>query len=413
MARRKDDNIFKKLKKETPIVRRKDISPLSSRDFQPRRSSFDIEIEKKAKQRRTQQTGRPAPELDTLSNTRKKTVYRRKSDVKGVSMAGSYRRSRQQKPDGDKKELSIFAQDAQNSTAPANRPPEREKKTVRSTAAPARRADERLQPPISPRKTAAAPEADVQLPVRPKTQTTHRSVQYETDTASQGQLAFRHELKFYINYHGYIMLRNAMKALLSPDENTGADNTYHIRSLYFDDIYESAVKEKMAGVDERSKYRIRIYNLSDDVIRFEKKIKQGQYVAKKSLLLSRAEYEQIIAGEYDFLTERREKLASELYFQLKSNLLRPRLFVDYTREAYVSAIENVRVTFDKGLKAGLRLTDIFDPDTPVMSMLEEGVMVLEVKFNRFLPETIRCALSSIGTSSRSAVSKYVICRKFE
>ena len=93
--------------------------------------------------------------------------------------------------------------------------------------------------------------------------------------AAGNELHFRHELKFYINYRDYMVLRQALKALLAPDENGDENNSYHIRSLYFDDRDETALVDKLAGVEERNKYRIRIYNFSDQKIRLEKKIKRG------------------------------------------------------------------------------------------------------------------------------------------
>ena len=98
---------------------------------------------------------------------------------------------------------------------------------------------------------------------------------------------------------------------------------------------------------------------------------------------------------------------------MKNNLLRPRVIVDYRREAYVSPFENVRITFDKDLKAGLWLTDIFNPHAPTMPVLEPGTMVLEVKFNRYLPVFIKTVLNNVNAAQRSAVSKYVLCRKYE
>jgi hypothetical protein len=386
---RRDDDFFKKLKKETPLVKRKDLKPLSPRDFEPRRSSFDLQIEKKAHEPRARQTDKTV--RGVLEEKRKSAPRRRPSDKKGTALADGYRQAKKQTPPPAKQELDIFSDNALKTETP-DRP--RKPEFRPRQPAPVRK-PEALRPPIAPKASYMTSEWD------------------EPVAASQKTLSFRHELKFYINYHDYVMLRNAMKALLRPDAYTNEDNTYHIRSLYFDDIYETAVKEKMAGIENRCKYRIRIYNFSDEVIRFEKKIKRGEFVAKKSFLLSRSEYDQIISGEYDFLLHRPEEIAREVYHELKNNMLRPRVFVDYLREAYVSPIENVRITFDKDLKAGLTLTDIFSPDTPVMPMFNDGVMVLEVKFNRFLPEVIRCVINSINTLNRSAISKYVICRKYD
>jgi hypothetical protein len=231
--------------------------------------------------------------------------------------------------------------------------------------------------------------------------------------AAEPVLSFRHELKYYINYRDYVLLRSTLKALLPLDANAGANGDYHIRSLYFDDAYETALAEKMAGYDVRNKFRIRIYNFADDVIKFEKKMKRGQYIAKTSLLISRDECEALIAGNCDCLLGRKEPLAEELLLQMKNSMLRPRVIVDYFREAYVSPFESVRITFDKDIRAGLTLSDIFDPHAPTISVLEPGTMVLEVKFNKYLPPFIKSVLNNVNAAQRSAVSKYVLCRKYE
>ncbi|MEL7604341.1 MAG: polyphosphate polymerase domain-containing protein, partial [Bacillota bacterium] len=237
---------------------------------------------------------------------------------------------------------------------------------------------------------------------------------YEPAQGVDSAPAFRHELKYYINYAEYILLRNTLKALAQIDKYAGENGEYFIRSLYFDDEYESALNEKLGGSDYRKKYRIRIYNFSDDVIKFEKKIKQGQFITKKSISLSRDEYERITAGEYAFLLRRKEPFAQELYLELRSNRLRPRVIVDYIREAYVYPFENIRITFDKELRSGMWLSpDIFDPNLPTMPMYEEGMLVLEVKFEKSLPAHIRGVLGNIQAAQHSAISKYVICRKFE
>ena len=271
-----------------------------------------------------------------------------------------------------------------------------------------------LEPPVV-HKTQIDMDAAYQEPQRVPMSRTQMLAQraMQSEAAGRDGLAYRHELKYYINYADYVVLRSAISALMMPDENAGSDNSYHIRSLYFDDMNDSALREKIAGSDTRSKYRIRIYNYSDGQIKFEKKIKKGQYIAKQSIGLGRDEYEAIMAGSFEFLLSRSEPLARDIYMRLKNDLLRPRVLVDYMREAYVYPIENVRVTFDKDLKSSRVVRDIFNTAAPVMPMVEPGLMVLEVKFNRFLPESIKCVLNSVGAVRRSAISKYVICRKFD
>ena len=223
----------------------------------------------------------------------------------------------------------------------------------------------------------------------------------------------RHEHKYYINYKDHIVLQTALSSIMRLDENADEYGGYHIRSLYFDDVYETALAEKINGTDNRKKYRIRIYNYSDGDIKLEKKQKHGKFIRKTSMNLTRAECDSLIAGDPNFLLEKDNKLATEFYLNMRSRLLRPRVIVDYWREAYVYPIEDVRITFDIDLKGSTMLTDIFDPNTPVLPVFDNGIMVLEVKFNKYLPEAIKCALHSVGAVKRSAISKYVLCRKYD
>ena len=80
-------------------------------------------------------------------------------------------------------------------------------------------------------------------------------------------LPLRHELKFFINEMQYHLLSNALDHVLHRDPNGDENNEYHIRSLYFDTVYDNALYDKLDGVQNRDKYRIRIYNLSDKVIK--------------------------------------------------------------------------------------------------------------------------------------------------
>ncbi|MGI5848539.1 MAG: polyphosphate polymerase domain-containing protein [Christensenellales bacterium] len=387
MARRKQDDIFRRLNKQKPLIKNKELKPLSSHDFKPARSSFDSMAERKADRRR--KTKRCLDnELSIFSDTKKRAVYKKNQTKQGNALAGRYKGKKNDAK--DKKQGLIFTEQ----TKPA---PNRQTGFIK---------------PQFKKQEPAMRYAETTGFLRPNI-LTQRAVYPKADAQIKGRLTFRHELKYYINYRDYILLKNALKSLISLDAHAGSDNTYLIRSLYFDDVYESALIDKIAGSDVRSKYRIRIYNLSDDVIKFEKKMKLGQYITKKSIALSRDEYDRIIAGDTAFLLSRKEELASEIYLKIKNNLLKPRVVVDYRREAYVSPFENVRITFDMDLKSGLLLTDIFDPYMPVMPMYDSGLMVLEIKFDRYLPEYIRCILSNLDTATRSAISKYVICRKYE
>lgn len=222
---------------------------------------------------------------------------------------------------------------------------------------------------------------------------------------------FRHEFKYYINYAEYETLRLKLKHVLRYDRNADSRGDYHIRSLYFDDVHNSALYEKQAGILSREKFRIRIYNITDNVIKLEKKSRVGQFISKTSASLRRDQYEDIVAGEIDFLKSSENKLFNEFYFHIKAKKLSADVIVDYVREAFTSNISNIRITFDKKLKTGLYDTNLFDKDIPTVDVLERPWLVLEIKYDNFLPDYIRNLLQ-VSSSQRFAISKFVICKKF-
>jgi len=213
-----------------------------------------------------------------------------------------------------------------------------------------------------------------------------------------------------MNQHQYHIMRQRLKHLLKQDKHAGPTGEYHIRSLYFDDIDNKALHEKLGGVHDREKFRIRIYNCSDKVIHLEKKIKLNDYVTKVKERLTRDMVESIIAGDYEVLNVPHKPLLYEMYREMKFKLLRPAVIVDYVREAYVSEWGNVRITFDKHLKSGMNSFDLFHPNLNTISAFDIPIMVLEVKYDEYLPEYIRTAIQTEGLH-RQSNSKYVICRK--
>ena len=228
-----------------------------------------------------------------------------------------------------------------------------------------------------------------------------------------GEKGYRHELKYYITLGEYELLQRKLSLTMERDafaKKNGGE--YFIRSLYFDDRDDSAFREKLSGIDERDKFRIRIYDMRDDVIKLECKHKSNGYIKKQSIGLSRKEYEKLMSGDRLFLLNRPEPFARRMYLEFAQRALKPAVIVDYTREAFVFPMEDVRVTFDKNVRTGLRSVDMFNAGIPTYPVIDDYGMVLEIKFNRFLPTYIR-SLLQIEASQRSAISKYVLCRRFE
>ena len=83
-------------------------------------------------------------------------------------------------------------------------------------------------------------------------------------------MKFRHELKQEITYADMLVLRQRLKTVMQKDSHA-TDGRYEIRSLYFDNLNDKALREKIDGVNVREKFRIRYYNGDTSLINLEKK----------------------------------------------------------------------------------------------------------------------------------------------
>ena len=228
-------------------------------------------------------------------------------------------------------------------------------------------------------------------------------------------IPLRHELKFLLMPWQVDVLRRNLSAVLTLDSNAKRHGgEYHIRSLYFDTVFDTALNEKMSGIYERQKYRMRIYNYSDQEIFMECKSKYGDLISKRSVKIPRDLADQLIAGDPSGLENTSSGLLRDVYKEMRTRLLQPKVIVDYSREAYLHPAETVRITFDKNLHTGLNSIDIFNPYLPTISPFDTNYTILEVKYDRVLPSYIADVIAfSVPEACRSAVSKYTWCRRFE
>lgn len=225
------------------------------------------------------------------------------------------------------------------------------------------------------------------------------------------QPSYRHEYKHTINLLDYYTIRQRVKAVAGLDPNAGADGRYHIRSLYFDTDDDKALREKLNGLPEREKFRLRIYNRNGDYIRLEKKSKRNSLCAKAITVLPAEQTERILRSDIEWMRDSSDGLVLELYGKMRYQGLKPRTIVDYWREAYIYPFGNVRVTFDFEVRTGLYSTRLFEQALPTLPVGHAGVLLLEVKYDNFLPDMMR---DLIQTNSRhtEAFSKYTACRTY-
>lgn len=216
-------------------------------------------------------------------------------------------------------------------------------------------------------------------------------------------ITYRHEQKIEISFGDLLALRAKLRAVMKPDSHA-TDGRYAIRSLYFDNDRDKALREKLDGVNYREKFRLRYYNGDVNFIRLEKKSKINGLCRKESVLLTPRQVEALLAGELDDT----DPLTREFLGKMRSQRLAPKTLVDYTREAFVYGPGNVRVTLDYNIRTGLNGTDFLSPDC-IMVPAGDAPAILEVKWDEYLPDIIQ-DLIQMPHRRVGAFSKYAACR---
>ncbi len=223
-------------------------------------------------------------------------------------------------------------------------------------------------------------------------------------------MTFRHELKHELNMSDFFIMSSRLDSVLKRDVNS-VDGKYEIRSLYFDNVYDKALREKISGVSRREKFRIRLYNRDTSVIHLEKKSKISSLGSKLSAELSVEETKGILSGDISLIEKREDDVIQEFIRKYTSDGLRPKTIVDYTRKAYTFPAGNVRVTLDYDIRTALHNTDILNFDVPTVPV-NPGVVIMEVKWDEFLPDIVRNIITLDGRQT-SAFSKYAACRIYD
>ncbi|MDO4501268.1 MAG: polyphosphate polymerase domain-containing protein [Erysipelotrichaceae bacterium] len=220
-------------------------------------------------------------------------------------------------------------------------------------------------------------------------------------------MKYRHEYKHEINYLDSLILQSRLKAVMKSDTHT-INGIYKIRSIYFDNLYDKALKEKIDGVNKREKFRIRFYNNDTSYIVLEKKSKINGLCSKESCVVTKEEALKILNRDINWLINSDRPLCKELYTKMKYQGLYPKTIVDYSRIPYIYGPGNVRVTIDYDIRTGEFRNDFLNKDVLTLSA-GDPIYILEVKWDEYLPDIIKDAVSINGRHV-SAFSKYERCR---
>ncbi len=223
---------------------------------------------------------------------------------------------------------------------------------------------------------------------------------------------YRHELKYKITYSDYLAIRSRIRTVMKSDCHTNLDGCYTIRSIYFDNADDKALREKIIGIQKREKWRIRYYNDDLSFITLEKKQKSNSLCMKFHTPITENECRSILNGETSWMLKHPSSLVSELYCKMNIQQLRPRVTVSYLREPYIYHFGNVRVTFDSKIRTSLFSRDFFDNTKGnIIATDNDSDIIMEVKYDSYLPEIIQHLLQTENIRL-NAFSKYGTCRRF-
>lgn len=227
---------------------------------------------------------------------------------------------------------------------------------------------------------------------------------------NSGLDVFRHEVKYHVSERAAYVLAQYFRRIMRPDRHADSDGQYWIRSLYFDTPSNRDYHDKIGGYTERRKIRLRIYDTTTDTAMLELKRKRGAFVHKKSMPLEQQNALKLINGDWAFLPFLSHGTANQFYACFNRGLLRPILVIDYERQAFELPFENIRITIDRGLRAFIDTSRLFDKSAPCLRVPNERGCILEVKYRHAIPDFIRSILSEIDLQGTS-ISKYIICRQ--
>jgi len=222
---------------------------------------------------------------------------------------------------------------------------------------------------------------------------------------------FRHEYKYLISRADAELLKLRLPHIMERDPHAGETGRYTIRSLYFDDGNATAYYEKTDGLDSRTKYRIRFYDYDSSLIKLEKKEKLGNLTRKTAQTITKNDARALEYALSQGCPDNPDGLTEELRLACTGQGLRPRVLVDYDRTPFLCRAGNTRITIDENLRTRPYIAHLFASPRAMTPVVDPDQVILEVKFDDFLPGYLADALADIPKVSM-AISKFAMCMSF-
>lgn len=222
-------------------------------------------------------------------------------------------------------------------------------------------------------------------------------------------MEYRHEYKYIVSETQLNSIENKINVICDYDSHMNSRLFYNVRSMYFDDYQDSFLNDNESGTDERIKFRIRMYGCSENTINLEIKYKKSGMTKKEAVRINAAMISKVMNGSIS-LEDIDSDVWRKFFYYWNTRGLKPKIVIEYDRRAFVYDSGNVRITFDKYIRAGDAIRDLSNPDMETVPILPQGIHVLEVKYDEFLPDYISECFDG-EVVQRVAFSKYYLGRE--
>lgn len=221
---------------------------------------------------------------------------------------------------------------------------------------------------------------------------------------------YRHEHKYIEAESDLTAASSRLSAVMKRDSHLKDKSCYSIRSLYFDDHFNTFLDENINGTDERCKWRLRIYDMDSSYISLERKIRKGDMIAKQHCAIDNETCTKLMEHSAN-ISSANPDLLNLFIKEMKTRLIRPVIIVEYERTPFVCTEGNTRVTIDRNIRSSSEL-DALCAARPLVSrpLLPAGQNLLEVKYDAFLPSYIMRTIEH-GRMRRETFSKYALARR--
>lgn len=235
----------------------------------------------------------------------------------------------------------------------------------------------------------------------------------------RGEVFQRFEAKYYLHELEAQAVLSAMMPYVTSDPHVPPGQSYAILSLYLDSPDLTLCESSEFGEKNRFKLRVRSYGEGPEAPVFlELKRRIDKVIKKERVGVKRSYLPQILRGKgfcEDALLNPSRGALQKLYnfrdYQESINAM-PRCMVRYTREAYMSDLEEpVRISLDRCLStmpvAGYS-EDIWSYDNKRYKEVDAFDVMFEIKFSNAMPFWVRQLIQTFELT-RSSCAKYVEC----